>query len=224
MTLVQDITVAGERLVPCAERALWWPARSTLLVADAHFGKGATFRAHGIAVPSGTSDDTVERLRALIGRTGAQRLVFLGDFLHARQARQPALIDALRGLRTHGADWVLVRGNHDLHAGIPPELGLTVVDEPWPQAPFMLCHHPDPQPGHYVLAGHVHPAIRIEAGGDRVRLPCFAFGPEVGLLPAFGSFTGHLTLTPAPGTRCFVGAADRVLEVPHSSTRRRSKA
>ena len=104
------------------------------------------------------------------------------------------------------------------------ELGLTVVDEPLLMAPFALCHHPDARPGHYVLAGHIHPALRVEAGGDRLRLPCFAFGTDVGLLPAFGSFTGHMTLEPDAGMRCFVAAADRVLEVPHASARRRGKA
>jgi DNA ligase-associated metallophosphoesterase len=219
-----QIDIAGESLTLLAERALWWPAQSTLLIADAHFGKGLTFRARGVAVPSGTSDDTMDRLAALLARTGADRVVFLGDLLHAREARQPALMSALAALRAPGDEWVLVRGNHDLHAGVPAELGLTVVDEPWLMTPFALCHHPDAQPGHYVLAGHVHPALRVEAGGDRLRLPCFAFGPDVGLLPAFGSFTGHMTLAPDAGMRCFVAAADRVLEVPHASARWRGRA
>ena len=219
-----QIDLAGESLTLLAERALWWPAQSTLLIADAHVGKGLTFRARGVAVPSGTSDDTMDRLAALLARTGAARVVFLGDLLHAREARQPALMETLAGLHAPGVEWVLVRGNHDLHAGVPTELGLTVVDEPLLMAPFALCHHPDARSGHYVLAGHVHPALRVEAGGDRLRLPCFAFGPDVGLLPAFGSFTGHMTLEPDAGMRCFVAAADRVLEVPHASARRRGKA
>ncbi len=219
-----QIDLAGESLTLLAERALWWPAQSTLLIADAHVGKGLTFRARGVAVPSGTSDDTMDRLAALLARTGAARVVFLGDLLHAREARQPALMETLAGLHAPGVEWVLVRGNHDRHAGVPTELGLTVVDEPLLMAPFALCHHPDARSGHYVLAGHVHPALRVEAGGDRLRLPCFDFGTDVGLLPAFGSFTGHMTLEPDAGMRCFVAAADRVLEVPHASARRRGKA
>lgn len=221
---MHELKIAGERIVLLAGRALWWPACGALLVADAHFGKAATFRAHGIAIPSGTTDDTLERLKGLLALTSAQRVVFLGDFLHAREARRPALLERLEALREPAVEWVLVRGNHDLHAGVPPELGMTLMDEPWHLGPFALSHHPQPQPGHYVLAGHLHPALRIEAGGDRLRLPCFAFGPDVGLLPAFGSFTGHMTLEPDAGMRCFVAAADRVLEVPHASARRRGKA
>ena len=36
--------VADEALALLPECALWWPARSTLLAADAHFGKAATLR------------------------------------------------------------------------------------------------------------------------------------------------------------------------------------
>jgi len=221
---MHELMIAGERIVLLADRALWWPACDTLLVADAHFGKAATFRAHGVAVPSGTTEDTLERLAVLLAQTGAQRIVFLGDFIHAREARRPALLARLAALRKPDIEWVLVRGNHDMHAGVPPELALTAVDEPWHQGPFALSHHPAPQPGHYVLAGHLHPALRVSAGGDRVRLPCFAFGPAVGLLPAFGAFTGHMNIEPDPDMRCFVATPDRVLEVPHASTRGRRKA
>jgi len=43
-------TVRGEELLLLPQRALWWPAQKTLLVADLHFGKAATLRAHGIPV------------------------------------------------------------------------------------------------------------------------------------------------------------------------------
>ena len=214
----------GERLALLPQRAVYVPAHRSLLVADAHLGKAVSFRRLGVPVPEATTGGTLARLDAALTATGAERVIFLGDLLHAREARQPALMETLAGLHAPGVEWVLVRGNHDLHAGVPPELGLTVVDEPLLMAPFALCHHPDARPGHYVLAGHIHPALRVEAGGDRLRLPCFAFGTEVGLLPAFGSFTGHMTLEPDAGMRCFVAAADRVLEVPHASARRRGKA
>lgn len=219
-----DIELCGERLALLPGRALWWPARSTLLVADAHIGKGTSFRARGVAVPSGSSADTLARLDALLDATGARRLIFLGDLIHAREARDPVLMQRFAALRRPGSDWLLVRGNHDRQAGIPPEAGLEVVDEGYADGPFALCHHPEPVPGRYVLAGHVHPAVRIEAAGDRLRLPCFALGEQVGLLPAFGSFTGAMEVAPGPALRCYACAGDRVLAVPHSSARRRHRA
>jgi metallophosphoesterase superfamily enzyme len=78
-----------------------------------------------------------------------------------------------------------------------------------------LAHHPDPVPGAYVLAGHVHPAARL--GGrahDSLRLPCFHFGPAVGVLPAFGAFTGMHVMTRGPEDRVFVVAGDSVRALP----------
>jgi metallophosphoesterase superfamily enzyme len=108
----------------------------------------------------------------------------------------------------------LVRGNHDSHAGDPPSsLAIAVVDEPHLIGPFVFAHHPQPHPGGYVLAGHVHPVYRLAARGDALRLPCFLFGTEGGLLPSFGAFTGGHPVTPAPCDRLFLAAPDIVIEL-----------
>src|SRR3954469_14633854 len=86
-----DVTleIEGEPVVLMPEHALWLPQRRTLLVADAHFGKAATFRAGGIFVPRGTTSTTLARLDAALAHTNATRLVILGDLLHAREGRSP---------------------------------------------------------------------------------------------------------------------------------------
>jgi hypothetical protein len=71
-----ETEVAGERVVLLAERALFRPATGELLVADAHWGKAATFRAAGIAVPGGTTADGLARLDSALERTGADEIVF----------------------------------------------------------------------------------------------------------------------------------------------------
>ena len=43
--------ISGEQLDLLPEKAIWWPRRRTLLVADVHCGKDATFRAMGVPVP-----------------------------------------------------------------------------------------------------------------------------------------------------------------------------
>jgi len=169
-------------------------------------------------VPRGTTSETLARLSALAERHAARRIVFLGDFLHSVRAHAPATLAALARWRARHAalELLLVRGNHDDRAGDPPAaLGIEVVDEPRVEAGFALCHHPRPQPGHYVLAGHLHPCVTL--GGrahDRLRLPCFHFGANVGVLPAFGAFTGMHALERAPGDRAFVVADDSVTELP----------
>ena len=211
------VEVAGERLVLLPERAAFWPRRATLLVADAHFGKAATFRAAGLPVPAGTSGEGLARLDAMLERMDARRIVFLGDLLHAREGRAPRTLDALASWRRRHAaiDVLLVRGNHDRRAGDPPaESGIACVDPPLPDVPFSFVHHPSPAEGAYVLAGHLHPGIRVQgAGGLRAQIPCFWFGVHVGVLPAFGGFTGMHLVEPAPGDQVFGLAGDALVEI-----------
>ncbi len=191
-----------------------------LIIADIHFGKAAAFRAHGIPVPSGTTTDNLQRLDALIAAYEVAHIVFLGDFLHARAGRAIATLQALQAWRSrHPAlQLTLVRGNHDSHAGDPPaELNIDVVDEPFACAPFSFCHHPElphNRASGYVLAGHLHPVFRIRSSSDALRLPCFVFGPNGGVLPSFGAFTGGFTIDGQSGERIFVIAEDVVIQIP----------
>ncbi len=211
------LRIAGEPLHLLAGRAIYRPASQTLLVADAHWGKAAAFRAGGLGVPGGTTGENLARLEGAVDRTGAKRIVFLGDFLHARAGRTARTLEALfRWRRTRATiEMVLVRGNHDRNAGDPPpELGIRCVDAPLTEGPFALAHHPKPVAGFYTLAGHIHPAVRLAGRGrQREKLPCFWFGERVGVLPAFGSFTGSALVHPAEGDTVCVIAANEVIEI-----------
>jgi len=192
---------ADELLHLLPERALWWPGGETLFVADLHLGKAATYRALGQPVPGGTTLENLARLDALIARHAPQRIVFLGDFLHAAQARTVlAAVEAWR-MRHAGIAMTLVRGNHDSRAGDPPaSFAIEVVDEPYLLGPFACCHHPQTHDTHFVLAGHLHPVCRLYGRGrDSLRLPCFVSEPGQAILPAFGEFTGGWLMEPAPG-------------------------
>ena len=219
-----DIELAGERLVLLPQRALFWPSMRLLIIADIHFGKAASFRAGGIPVPRGTTTENLRALDALVDTCQATHLLFLGDFLHARHAHAAATIAALSAWRERRSmlDLTLVRGNHDRHAGDPPaSLRIEVVDEPWRIGPLLFAHHPQSHPDGYVLAGHVHPVYRLATRGDALRLPCFVFGLESGMLPSFGSFTGGHPVVPEVGDRLFVTTDDSVMEVPIRSAPRR---
>ncbi|MGE0355289.1 MAG: ligase-associated DNA damage response endonuclease PdeM [Burkholderiales bacterium] len=214
---MSECLVAGERLVLLAERAAWWPAARTLFVADFHLGKAASFRRAGIALPEGTTAESLGRLeRALAGRE-VGHLVILGDFLHSAEARAPATLSRFGEWRSARRELAitLVRGNHDDRAGDPPgEWDMRCVDPGEPLGPFALVHEPAPAAGGYALAGHVHPAVRLaERGGQSLRLPCFWFGRRVGVLPSFGAFTGSALVRPRSGDRVFVVAGDEVLPV-----------
>jgi uncharacterized protein len=215
--LPMQITCANETLRLLPERAVLWPRMRTLLVADAHFGKAAAFRAKGMPVPHGTTAANLALLAQLVQAHALQEVIFLGDFLHAAQAKAPRTLAALAQFRTQHAQlaMTLVRGNHDHHAGDPPaSLNIQLADEPLLRGPFALCHVPQTIAGHYVLAGHIHPAVRISSRGQAARLPCFWLGAQSGVLPAFGEFTGMHCITPQAQDRVYAVAQDQVLQVP----------
>jgi DNA ligase-associated metallophosphoesterase len=209
--------VAGERLDLLPERAVYWPRARTLIVADLHWGKDEAFRAKAIPIPLGPVRADLARLDAALNGKAAHRLLVLGDMWHARAGMADSLFDELRPWRRTHPDLAieLVRGNHDRRSGSPPqELGIAVRDEPAAEPPFVFRHFPDPSPDGYVLAGHVHPAATLRGDGrQRLRLPCFWFGESVGLLPAFGGFTGSADVTPGRRDQVFVIVDGEVIRV-----------
>jgi DNA ligase-associated metallophosphoesterase len=211
------IELAKENVTLCPQRALFWPRQQTLFIADAHFGKAATFRARGVFVPHGTTADNLLRLDHLIDTWQAQRIVFLGDFFHAREAQNSATLAALLTWRSrHRAVTLsLVAGNHDQHAGPPPsELDIELLGDAATLGPFALRHHPHEVAGHYVLCGHLHPGYRLSGRAhESAHVPCFWLKQSVGILPAFGAFTGAMTVSAAKGERIFLAGPDRVREV-----------
>lgn len=212
---VATISIRGEELTLLPERAVFWEAAHTLFIADPHWGKAATFRAGGIPVPSGTTDESISRLDRLLARTAAQQIIFLGDLLHAREGRSDEMFGAVARWRERRPDveLMLVRGNHDKRAGDPPgELHVRCEDAPYVMTPFVLDHHPRPSAEGYVLAGHVHPGIRMYgAGRQSLRLPCFFFARDLAILPAFGDFTGLADVEPVEGDQVFAIADSSVL-------------
>ena len=210
------IEAAGEHLWLLPERAVYWPRLHMLLVADAHLGKAAAFRNEGVAVPMGTTEENFLQLTELIATLGAMRVVFLGDMLHNTVALTAIGGAFTRWRKLHASlEITLVRGNHDKRAGDPPdEWRVQCVTEPLTIDGIALCHMPQPVPGHYSIAGHLHPAAKLAGRGrELVRLPCFYFAPDYAILPAFGPFTGMADVEPHEEDRVYVIADAEVIDV-----------
>ena len=211
------VDIGGGTLTLLPERAAFVPEQRALLVADVHVGKAASFRGLGVPVPHGTTAGTLERLSVALEATAAEELIVLGDFVHSARSFVSGTVQALARWRAaHAALRItLLRGNHDHRAGDPPAaLGIHVVEGPLRCGPYLLVHEPLPMLDAYVLGGHLHPCVTVGAGGfDRLRLPCFHFGARVGVLPAFGEFTGSRALPRAEGDRVFAIAEQGVHEV-----------
>ena len=226
-----DYRLREQTLTLLPERAIFWQEKRYLLLSDAHLGKAGHFRKHGAPISGAIHDKDLAVLTALVAHWQPEALVILGDLFHSDLNNEWLAFEAW--LQQHDTlSVVLVKGNHD----ILPEAAyqhpnLTVYPEAWTVAPFLLTHEPVVEavqrrggltffksaiaPRLYNLAGHVHPGVRVSAGmGERVKLPCFYFTPQLGILPAFGQFTGCATVHPQSEDQVFaVLSPQRVLPI-----------
>ena len=213
-------------------RAALVPASRTLLGADLHLGKAATFRQAGIPVPEGSAEQDLARLAGLVAAHSIARVLVVGDLLHAVAGCTPAVVAQFRAFRDRLPDtgFVLVLGNHDVAARrFAADLGLDdclpVLDDP----PYRFVHiaaaavsdgdgtdaTDGPADGlGLIVAGHVHPRVVIRSrSGDRFAERCFHLDGGVLTLPAFGSFTGGQTVPPSATARVWLARDDGVLDV-----------
>lgn len=187
----------GEQLILLPEKALYWRDRKTLIVADLHIGKAGHFRKAGIAVPRHLEQEDLAVLSDLIVKLRPERLIFLGDLFHSEMNNDWQWLKMWRDLYPR-VSMILVRGNHDiLSAEYYRQADFEVFDT-LREGPFTFVHEPPADPdgqaetSGYYLSGHIHPAVRLKGKGRQsVILPCFYFGEKLGVLPAFGRFTGN---------------------------------
>lgn len=203
--------LAGEPMVLLADRALYWPRRSRLMVADLHLGKADAFRSAGIALPSGGTDDDLSRLDVMLRTTGARELMVLGDFLHGPAGDRPWRRQWLAWRQAHaGVEMTVLAGNHD-RALAGADLAVTLCGEAVDDGPFALRHAPEAHATLHVLCGHVHPVARLP--GLPGRWPAFWRQPGCTVLPAFSRFTGGTLPALAPGEALDACVAGELVEL-----------
>jgi len=193
----------GQTFTIHPDRAMHWHNAQSLVLTDPHFGKCDSFRAGGVPVPDGALQRDLDRIEALMSSVGVRQLIILGDFFHNSASRSPGVLNtlALWIERVRPEHVLLVRGNHDRHAGDPPqEWGIDTRDSSCIWHGLTLWHdpadaaHSPAEPG---MAGHVHPVVKLSEGRHTIgRLPCFYIQPNLITLPAFGSFTGGFAVRP----------------------------
>ena len=215
------ITILGERLILLPERGVFWEKDRTLVVADLHLGKASASRASGVPIPAGTTNATLHRLGRTLQQTGARRLIILGDLWH-HPAGNLSAADAFQAWRKNWREIeiLLIPGNHDKSMAESVGMNIQIGTEGAHEPPFIWRHEPvhacaENEQNGYALCGHLHPGIRLNGPArDRMRLPCFHFTENTGILPAFGELTGLSMIRPHKGDRVFAVAEERVLEIP----------
>lgn len=196
------ILVNGETLLLEPSGAVWWPAEKTLVLADLHFEKGSSYARSGQFLPPYDTRATLRRIASLVARLAPSRVIALGDSFHdggAGDRLDSEEIGAL-GAMTHRLDWIWVEGNHDPEP--PAWLGGTVV----PYAGFSgltFRHIPCAEPCAGEVAGHIHPAVRVNRNGLSLRRRCFVSDGLRLVMPAFGAYTGGFDVNDESVTRLF---------------------
>lgn len=210
-----SFTFLDTELYLLPEKAIYWPDRKALLLADLHIGKSGHFRQHGIPVSSGVRDTDLGQLERIYHRWRPEYVYFLGDLFHSTYNQEwehfCEVVCAWEAKR------ILIKGNHDILKRHHYEQAGLDVEHEIHLAPFLLRHEPleEGNPSDtYILAGHVHPGVRLIGGGrQKLRLPCFHFGENQAILPAFGHFTGLYIIEPDKGDPVFAIVEDHVMRV-----------
>jgi uncharacterized protein len=174
--------------------ALLLKQSKTLLIADAHLGYSWAQRRRGELGPL-ADELTRQKLMAVQSELSPERIVFVGDLVHAPRPCSPERewIESVLGELGRGAELIAVRGNHD--RAFAREFGTLGVQcvESWSDGNVFAIHGdrlPDSVPaGSLLICGHLHPSLCVrDSAGAGQRLPLFLATSHLLLLPAFSPF------------------------------------
>jgi uncharacterized protein len=197
---IATIDVAGVAFVADLSGALFWDEQSLLVVSDLHLEKGSSFATRGVLLPPYDTVATLGCLAAVVARHDPGMVIALGDSFHDRDAHQRLSApdrDAIAALQAR-RDWIWISGNHD--PALTPDLGGVVASEV-AIGPIVFRHEPTGMVGE--IAGHLHPKARVSTRGRSMERRCFACDGERAVMPAFGAYTGGLSIRDEAFARIF---------------------
>ena len=197
---ITSVDVAGVTFVADLSGALFWEEQNLLVVSDLHLEKGSSFATRGVLLPPYDTAATLGRLAAVIARHDPRMVIALGDSFHDRDAYERLSApdrDAIASLQAR-RDWIWISGNHD--PVLPSDLGGVVAHEV-AIGPIAFRHEPTGASGE--IAGHLHPKARVSTRGRSMERRCFASDGERAVMPAFGAYTGGLSIRDAAFAKIF---------------------
>ncbi|CAN5883038.1 ligase-associated DNA damage response endonuclease PdeM [soil metagenome] len=198
-------------------RSIFWEEEKTLILSDLHLGKAGHFRKSGIGIPQTIFKEDMQRLVSQIQYFKPMNILVVGDLFHSTENKEHDLFLKWRK-DLHGLSIQLVKGNHDiLQESWYTKAGIDVFQEELIIGDFLFTHDISSckkEHGKYCFSGHIHPGIVLNgAGKQSLRLPCFYFGKEHAILPAFGKFTGTYAVKPGQGDSVFVIVEGKLMKL-----------
>lgn len=212
----RSVNIQHQQFWLLPEKAIYWQKRKTLLVADLHIGKSGHFRKHGIAVPGDVNQSNLKSLSNILEGTSAEHLIILGDLFHSDINQEWQQFIQWRK-QYKQLEVSLVIGNHDILEKENYHSGIINIFKKMTMNPFLMVHDLEEldsaiDKDQYILSGHIHPAVKLKGKGRQsLKLSCFYFNNNYGILPAFGEFTGTYTIEPEENDRVFIIADTQIL-------------
>jgi len=194
------LDVLGVSFIADLSGALFWEEQRLLVVSDLHLEKGSSFARRGVLLPPYDSAATLALLGLVVARRNPRMVIALGDSFHDRDAHNRLSTpdrETILGMQAR-RDWIWISGNHD--PALPSDIGGVVADEV-AIGPIAFRHEPTGAPGE--IAGHLHPKARVSTRGRSMERRCFACDGERAVMPAFGAYTGGLSIRDAAFAKIF---------------------
>ncbi len=199
-----------------AERCIFWQEKKILILSDLHLGKTGHFRKAGIAVPQGVFKEDLQRLITQIQRFKPDQILVIGDMFHSVDNKEHELF--LKWRKDFGQlSFHLIKGNHDiLKESWYKDAAIQISNCETRIGNFAFVHDftdCEIRENSYIFSGHIHPGISIHGlGKQSLRFPCFYFGSEYAVLPAFSRFTGTQGIKPKAGETVYALVAPNTLK------------
>lgn len=188
------ITFAGESFLLSNQKAMYWPKKEALILADLHLGKAAHFRKNGIPVPTQVGQTDLTRLHTLLKEYKPKQVIIVGDLVHAGLNNE---VTALKKLTEEFAktDFLLVKGNHDrINEELITAMGIGHICSSYQIENIFFNHIHSESDLKPTISGHLHPGVSLKLHTKKyVKLACFVLTDHQLILPAFSSFTGLYT-------------------------------
>ena len=193
--------VAGVTLIADLSGALFWEEQSLLVVSDLHLEKGSSFATRGVLLPPYDTVATLGRLAAVIARHDPRMVIALGDSFHDRDAHDRLSApdrDAIAALQARTRLDLDFRQSRSGAAVRSRRRGRRMKSRS-ARSRFVTSR---PAPSGEI-AGHLHPKARVSTRGRSMERRCFACDGERAVMPAFGAYTGGLSIRDAAFAKIF---------------------
>jgi len=210
------ISIREEEIILDKERTLYLPKEDLLAISDLHLGKSAHFRKAGLQVPASIAQSDLERLSLSITKYNPKTLLINGDMFHHDLNSDVA--DFFNWRKQYKELHILlVKGNHDKLLNTDySHFDIDVYDPSFCTSKFCFIHDEKKceEKELYPITGHMHPGVTIIGKAkQRLKFPCFYFGQNCAIMPAFSLFTGIYNIKQKPTDRIFAITPHQLVEV-----------